>query len=72
MKFQVLLFLMLSIFLFGEDGSFLKNSLVGIYAVHIPTGNILIDENGEKSFILSSCMKIITIAAALPLLCESN
>ncbi len=39
-----------------------------MYAVHIPSGKVLMDENGDKSMIPSSCMKLVTAAAALHIL----
>lgn len=47
---------------------FSDSDRISMYAVHIPTGTILIDEQSDKSFIPASCLKIVTTAAALNLL----
>lgn len=41
---------------------------VSAYAVHLGTGEVLIDENSGKSLVPSSCLKIVTTAAALQIL----
>lgn len=49
--------------LFAEE-----HSLIGMYAVHMPTGKVLIEENSHQSFIPASCLKIVTTGAAFYLL----
>jgi D-alanyl-D-alanine carboxypeptidase/D-alanyl-D-alanine-endopeptidase (penicillin-binding protein 4) len=41
---------------------------VSAYAVHMETGEVLIDENSNKSLIPASCLKVVTTAAALHIL----
>ncbi len=62
MKFRsILFFLLFSTYALCKE-------LVGVYAVHLPTGRVIIDENSDQSLMPASCMKIITTAAALHLL----
>lgn len=51
----------------AEDRSS-EHATVSIYAVHIPSGKVLLDENSDKSLMPSSCIKVITTAAALHIL----
>jgi D-alanyl-D-alanine carboxypeptidase/D-alanyl-D-alanine-endopeptidase (penicillin-binding protein 4) len=44
------------------------HATISIYAVDTTTGEVLRDENSDKSLIPGSCMKIVTTAAALHLL----
>jgi serine-type D-Ala-D-Ala carboxypeptidase/endopeptidase (penicillin-binding protein 4) len=44
------------------------HEMIGVYAVNMKTGEVLIDENSEKSLIPASCMKVVTTGAALHLL----
>ena len=54
--------------LFAEAKDPLDYATISLYAVHIPTGKVLIDENSQKSLIPASTMKIVTTAAALHVL----
>jgi D-alanyl-D-alanine carboxypeptidase/D-alanyl-D-alanine-endopeptidase (penicillin-binding protein 4) len=54
--------------LFGEEFCSLDHAVAGIYAVDTATGKVLIDKNSDLSLVPSSCMKIVTTAAALQLL----
>ena len=45
-----------------------ENASISMYAINMGTGEVLIDQEGDRSLIPSSCMKIVTIAAALHLL----
>ncbi len=51
--------------LFGEAWD---HATVSAYAVHMGTGEVLIDENSDKCLVPSSCMKVVTTAAALEIL----
>lgn len=51
--------------LFGDPWD---HATVSAYAVNTITGEVLIDENSNKSLIPSSCMKVVTTAAALHIL----
>lgn len=44
------------------------HATVSAYAVHMGTGEVLIDENSNKSLIPASCLKVVTTAAALHIL----
>jgi D-alanyl-D-alanine carboxypeptidase/D-alanyl-D-alanine-endopeptidase (penicillin-binding protein 4) len=46
----------------------LDHAMISLYAVHMPSGRVLIDENGQKSMTPSSCMKLVTAAAAFHVL----
>ncbi len=46
----------------------LDHATVSFYAVHMPSGKVLIEQNSEKSLVPASCMKLVTTAAALHLL----
>ncbi len=46
----------------------LDHATVSCYAVHMPSGKVLIDENSDKSLVPASCMKLVTTATALHLL----
>ena len=49
-----------------------SKEIISIYAVNTKTGQVLIDENSNLSLQPSSCLKIVTTAAALHLLGENN
>ncbi len=51
-----------------EAKTSIDRATVSMYAVHIPTGKVLISENSQKSLMPASCLKLITTAAALHLL----
>lgn len=53
---------------FSEGDFSLEHATISVYAVHIGTGEVLIDHNSDMSLIPASCMKIITTAAALDVL----
>lgn len=55
-------------YLFAAPSFNIEHALVSVYAVHSETGEVLIDQNSDLSLVPSSCMKIITTAAALHLL----
>lgn len=56
-------------FIFASFSVFgLDHATVGIYAVQMDTGKVVIDENSNMSLIPASCMKVVTTAAALHLL----
>lgn len=63
----VLFYLSITNCLFG-DGTSSNHATVSIYAIHMPTGKVLINENSDKSLMPSSCLKVVTTAAALDLL----
>ena len=42
-----------------------ENATLSMYAVHLGTGKVLVDQESDRSLIPSSCMKLVTIAAAL-------
>jgi D-alanyl-D-alanine carboxypeptidase/D-alanyl-D-alanine-endopeptidase (penicillin-binding protein 4) len=46
----------------------LEHALVSIYAVETTTGEVLIEKNNDLSLMPSSCMKVVTTAAALHIL----
>lgn len=46
----------------------LDHATVSFYAVHVPTGKVLLSENSGKSLVPASTLKIVTTAAALHLL----
>lgn len=46
----------------------IDHALVSVYTVHSDTGEVLISENCDLSMTPASCMKVVTTAAALPLL----
>lgn len=60
--------LLATAFLFGSQDVVLEHATLSIYAVRTDTGQVLIDENSDKSLIPASCVKVITTAAALHLL----
>ncbi|MBS0629657.1 MAG: D-alanyl-D-alanine carboxypeptidase/D-alanyl-D-alanine-endopeptidase [Verrucomicrobia bacterium] len=64
MRFCLLLVLSTAA-LFGDAWD---HASVSAYAVHMGTGEVLIDENSDKSLVPSSCMKVVTTAAALEIL----
>lgn len=49
-----------------------KHATVGVYAIHMKTGEVLLDHNSDKSLIPGSCIKIVTTGAALHLLGPEN
>ena len=51
-----------------EAGTPLDHATVSVYAVHVPTGKVLLNENSQKSLVPASTLKIVTTAAALHLL----
>jgi D-alanyl-D-alanine carboxypeptidase/D-alanyl-D-alanine-endopeptidase (penicillin-binding protein 4) len=51
-----------------ENAISLENAIVGIYGVDMNTGQVLVEKNSDLSLIPSSCLKIVTTAAALHLL----
>ncbi len=53
-------------FIYGEDS--LQHATVSAYAVDMETGEVLVNENSDKSLIPGSCIKVVTTAAALHLL----
>lgn len=54
--------------LFSSNDSAWDHATVSGYAINMITGEVLIDENSDKSMVPSSCMKVVTTAAALHLL----
>lgn len=54
--------------LLSEDFCTLDHATVSIYAVQSDTGEVFIDKNSDLSLMPSSCIKIVTTAAALHLL----
>jgi D-alanyl-D-alanine carboxypeptidase/D-alanyl-D-alanine-endopeptidase (penicillin-binding protein 4) len=46
----------------------MKHAIVGMYAVESGTGEVLAEKNSDLSLMPSSCMKIVTTAAALHIL----
>ncbi len=46
----------------------LDHATVSFYAVHVPTGKVLLSENSQKSLIPASTIKAVTTAAALHIL----
>lgn len=52
----------------GEEIGSLQHATVGIYVVDNNTGKVLLDKDSDRSLIPSSCMKVITTAAALHVL----
>ncbi len=62
---KCLCFLLCSVALFGDPWD---HATVSAYAVNTVTVEVLIDENSNKSLIPSSCMKVVTTAAALHIL----
>jgi len=58
--------------LFSDDLSTVDHAIVSIYAVQSNTGEVLIDRNSDLSLIPSSCIKIVTTAAALHILGADN
>lgn len=66
---MILFILLLAIFSSSCQGeASLEYATVGIYAVHTGTGEILIDENSDKSLVPASALKILTTGAAIHLL----
>lgn len=65
--FAVTLFLTASL-LFQKIVPSLDHANICAYAVHIETGEVLIDEKSDKSMVPASCMKLVTTGAALHLL----
>jgi D-alanyl-D-alanine carboxypeptidase/D-alanyl-D-alanine-endopeptidase (penicillin-binding protein 4) len=53
--------------LFGEE-LFVDHAIVSVYAVDSETGQIWIEKNSDLSMMPSSCLKIVTTAAALSIL----
>jgi len=66
-KSAPLFFMSITSCLFAEVSSS-DHATVSVYAIHIPTGKVLIDENSDKSLMPSSCLKVVTTAAALEIL----
>jgi len=54
--------------LFSNDLCSLDHALVSIYSVDMTTGEVLIEKNSDLSLMPSSCMKVVTTAAALQIL----
>lgn len=54
--------------LYSEDLSSLEHALVSTYAVETTTGEVLLEKNSDLSLMPSSCMKVVTTAAALHIL----
>lgn len=52
----------------SDETSFSEHASISLYAVHMPSGKVLIDEDSDKSLSPSSSLKIFTTAAALHLL----
>ncbi|MEN9343406.1 MAG: D-alanyl-D-alanine carboxypeptidase/D-alanyl-D-alanine-endopeptidase [Chlamydiota bacterium] len=50
----------------------LDHAIISIYAVNTKTGQVIIDEKSELSLIPSSCIKVVTTAAALEILGENS
>jgi D-alanyl-D-alanine carboxypeptidase/D-alanyl-D-alanine-endopeptidase (penicillin-binding protein 4) len=67
MKAKITLFLLLATFQLVSKTP-LDNATVSMYAVHMPSGEVLLDENSQKSVTPASCLKLLTTAAALHLL----
>lgn len=55
-------------YLFSEDPYFLEHAIVSIYAIEGDTGKVLMEKNSHLSLMPSSCMKVVTTAAALHIL----
>lgn len=49
-------------------GDLFDHATVSYYAVHMPSGKVLLDQNSDKSLVPASCMKLVTTGAALSLL----
>jgi serine-type D-Ala-D-Ala carboxypeptidase/endopeptidase (penicillin-binding protein 4) len=54
--------------LLGVVDPALEHATIGAYAVRMSSGEMLVDENSDKSLATASCMKVVTTAAALHLL----
>lgn len=52
----------------SEELCSLDHAAISIYVVQTDTGKVLIDKNSDMSMVPSSCMKVVTTAAALHLL----
>ena len=52
----------------AKEVDFEDHASVSFYAVHIDTGEVLLEKNSDLSLMPASCMKIVTTAAALHLL----
>lgn len=65
-RISVLLFSLSSLALHAKSP--IEHASVSTYAVHIPSGKVLIDENSQKSMVPASCLKVVTTAAALHVL----
>jgi D-alanyl-D-alanine carboxypeptidase/D-alanyl-D-alanine-endopeptidase (penicillin-binding protein 4) len=64
----LLFFLLIASTVRGEDLCALEHAVVGIYAVDSRTGKAVAQKNSDLSLMPSSCMKVVTTAAALHLL----
>lgn len=51
-----------------KESIFLDHAIIGIFAINTKTSEIIFDQNSDLSLIPSSCMKLITTAAALEIL----
>jgi serine-type D-Ala-D-Ala carboxypeptidase/endopeptidase (penicillin-binding protein 4) len=51
-----------------EAKSSIDQASVSMYAVHVPTGKVIVNENSQKSLMPASCIKLVTTAAALHIL----
>ena len=49
-----------------------KHASVGVYAIQMKTGEVLLDHDSDKSLTPGSCMKLVTTGAALHLLGPLN
>lgn len=58
--------------LLANNRSNLDHAIVGIYAIHTETGEVLLDKNSHISLTPASCMKVVTTAAALHVLGEAT
>lgn len=65
---SLLCFLLATSTVLGEDLCSLEHAVVGIYAVDSSTGEVVAQKNSDLSLMPSSCMKVVTTAAALHLL----